>query len=125
MSQSWPVQPLGEAVASMESRRYAGSASRAGLLMICSKRGALWSYYSPKDVTIVSDEAKTTYQWGARIGKHNFCGRCGCTTYTESPDWSTGEPDYDNPKLSINARLLDDFDLDKVPVEHIDGRNLW
>ena len=92
---------------------------------ICSKRGALWSYYSPKDVTIVSEEAKTTYQWGARIGKHNFCGRCGCTTYTESPDWSTGEPDYDNPKLSINARLLDDFDLDKVPVEHIDGRNLW
>lgn len=39
--------------------------------------------------------------------------------------WSTGEPDFDNPKISINSRLFDDFDLDKVEVVVIDGKNLW
>ncbi len=92
---------------------------------ICSKRGGLWAYYSPGDVTILSDSGRATYRWGSKIGKHNFCQVCGCTTYCESPDFSTGEPDYDNPKLSINARLFDDFDLDSVPVKVIDGKNLW
>ena len=45
--------------------------------------------------------------------------------FWESPDWSTGKPDFDNPKIAINARLLDDFDLDAVPVTVIDGKNLW
>jgi hypothetical protein len=44
---------------------------------------------------------------------------------SESPDWSTGKPDFDNPKVGVNSRLFDDFDLDAVPVTIIDGRNLW
>jgi hypothetical protein len=91
----------------------------------CSKRGALWAYYQPADVTIGKDEARALYQWGSKTVKHNFCAVCGCTTYTETPDWSTGKPDFDNPKISINARLFDDFDLDKVEVVVIDGKNLW
>ena len=43
----------------------------------------------------------------------------------KSPDWSTGKPDFDNPKVGVNARLLDDFDLDAVTVTVIDGKNLW
>ncbi len=39
--------------------------------------------------------------------------------------WSTGKPDFDNPKVGVNARLFDDFDLDAVPVTVIDGKNLW
>ena len=91
----------------------------------CSKRGALWAYYSPADVEIVKDEAKTAYQWRSKTVKHNFCAVCGCTTYTETPDFSTGEPNFDNPKLSINSRLLDDFDLEAVEHVVIDGKNLW
>ncbi|RTM13950.1 MAG: GFA family protein, partial [Bradyrhizobiaceae bacterium] len=30
-----------------------------------------------------------------------------------------------NPKVAVNARLFDDFDLDSVPVNLIDGKNLW
>jgi len=41
------------------------------------------------------------------------------------PDWSTGKPDFDNPKIGVNSRLFDDFDLDAVPVTIIDGKNLW
>lgn len=62
---------------------------------------------------------------GSKTIQHHFCTTCGCGTYTETPDWSTGEPDFDNPKISINARLFDDFDLDAVPVTMIDGCNLW
>lgn len=92
---------------------------------ICSKRGALWAYYSPHDVEIIRDEARGVYEWGSKTVKHGFCSVCGCTTYTATPDWSTGKPDFDNPKLSINSRLFDDFDLDKVEVVVIDGKNLW
>jgi hypothetical protein len=92
---------------------------------ICSKRGALWAYYSPADVSITRDEARAVYQWGSKTVKHGFCSVCGCTTYTETPDWSTGKPDFDNPKLSINSRLFDDFDLDTVEVVVIDGKKLW
>ena len=42
-----------------------------------------------------------------------------------SPDWSSGKPDFDNPKVGVNSRLFDDFDLDAVPVTVIDGKNLW
>jgi hypothetical protein len=28
-------------------------------------------------------------------------------------------------EIAINARLLGDFDLDVVPVEVLDGKNLW
>ena len=40
-------------------------------------------------------------------------------------DWSTGKPDFDKPKVGVNSRLFDDFDLDAVPVTVIDGRNMW
>ena len=36
-----------------------------------------------------------------------------------------GKPDFDNPRVGVNARLMDDFDLDAVPVTVIDGKNLW
>ncbi len=49
--------------------------------------------------------------------------RCG--TYSEAPDWSTGKPDFDNPKVGVNARLLNDFDLDATEVTVIGGKNLW
>ena len=92
---------------------------------LCAKRGALWAYYTPADVKILTDTAHATYQWGSKTVKHNFCAVCGCTTYTETPDFSTGEPNFDNPKISINSRLFDDFDLASVEHVLIDGKNLW
>jgi hypothetical protein len=93
---------------------------------ICSKRGALWSYHKPAQFRLMTPrENLTTYRWQSRMVAHHFCGTCGCTTFTESPDWSSGEPDFDNPKVAVNARALDDFDLAAVPVTVIDGKNLW
>jgi len=93
---------------------------------LCSKRGALWAYYTPAQFRLTSaPENVATYLWGSRTVKHHFCANCGCGTYSESPDWSTGKPDFDSPKVGVNARLFDDFDLDAVPVTVIDGKNLW
>jgi hypothetical protein len=92
----------------------------------CSKRGSLWAYYTPSQFTLTTSEANlSTYRWGSKTVKHHFCAVCGCGTFTETPDWSTGKPDFDNPKISVNARLFDDFDLDAVEVVVIDGKNLW
>ena len=93
----------------------------------CSKRGALWAYYSPGQFKLAAprEEELATYHWNSRTIKAHFCDVCGCVTFGVSPDWSTGAPDFDNPKIGVNARLFDDFDLDAVPVEVIDGKNLW
>lgn len=92
----------------------------------CSKSGGLWAYYRPDQFTLTTPrEAVATYRWQTKLVAHNFCPTCGCSTFGESPDFSTGEPDFDNPKIGVNARLFDDFDLGAVPVTVIDGRNLW
>jgi hypothetical protein len=93
---------------------------------LCSKRGALWAYYKPAQFRLTSSpEDVATYQWGSRTVKHHFRASCGCGTYSKSPDWSTRKPDFDNPKVAVNARLFYDFNLDAVPGTTIDGRNLW
>jgi hypothetical protein len=92
----------------------------------CSKRGALWAYYKPTEVRITSEFAEGIYRWdGGSIGFH-FCLHCGCSTYFESPGWTEeGEHDTDDPRVAINARLIDDFDPDNTPVDVVDGRNFW
>ncbi|MBW8880194.1 MAG: GFA family protein, partial [Asticcacaulis sp.] len=42
-----------------------------------------------------------------------------------SPSWVDFKPDFDNMRVALNARLFDDFDVEALPVEVIDGRNLW
>jgi hypothetical protein len=92
----------------------------------CSKRGSLWAYYMPSQFKLTSPRANVSfYQWGSRTERHGFCATCGCGTFTETQDWSTGEADFDNPRISVNTRLLDDFDPDKIGVVVIDGKNLW
>jgi hypothetical protein len=92
----------------------------------CSKRGALWAYYRPEQFKLTTARDRVaTYQWRSYTVEHHHCAICGCGTYTESPEWVDNKPDPEKKKIAINARLLDDFDLDAVPVEVLDGKNLW
>jgi len=92
----------------------------------CSKRGGLWAYYTPAQFKLktVRDRV-STYQWGSYLGAHHHCAICGCGPYSEFPDFSSGAPDIEHPKISVNVRLFDDFDYEALPVEHIDGKNGW
>lgn len=89
----------------------------------CSKRGALWAYYTPAQFKLTTARDRvSTYQWGTYTVQHHHCGVCGCGTYSESPDWSTGKPDFSNPRIGVNARLFDDFALEAVPVQMMNGK---
>jgi hypothetical protein len=92
----------------------------------CSKRGMLWAYYTPEQFRILTPSGKvSTYLWRSKTVKHHFCPVCGCGTYSQSPSWVEGKPDFSKMRVAVNARLFDDFDLEAQPVQVIDGRNLW
>ena len=92
----------------------------------CSKRGPLWAYYTPAQFRLLTPNGKVaTYLWRSKTVKHHFCPVCGCGTYSQSPSWVEGKPDFSKMRVAVNARLFDDFDLEAQPVQVIDGRNLW
>lgn len=89
----------------------------------CSKRGALHAYYRPAQFRLITARDRvSTYQWNTYVCDHHHCAICGCATYSESPSFATGKPDFSDPRISVNARLFEDFDLDAVPVIHLNGR---
>jgi hypothetical protein len=95
---------------------------------ICHKRGQLHAYYPATQFKLTTARDRvSTYQFGDYVGEHHHCAVCGCGTYSEFPDFSTGQPDYANPRVSVNARLFDVevFDLASVPVKRVNGRADW
>ena len=53
------------------------------------------------------------------------CVTCGCGVFAESDAWTTETGEARPARITLNARLFDDFDLEAVPVRHVDGRNDW
>jgi len=92
----------------------------------CAKRGTLHAYYPAAAFKLVTARDRvSTYQWRSFTVRHHHCAICGCGTFSELPDRSSGQPDFTNARVSVNARLFDDFDVAAIPVKTIDGRNLW
>ncbi|HEV7277435.1 MAG TPA: GFA family protein [Devosiaceae bacterium] len=93
----------------------------------CTKSGGLWAYYEVDAPRILSDTHGAVYSPTSPLHAHHFCARCGCTTYGTSPDYSLDDVEVpEKMKLAVNVRLLDDYELYRaLPVEEIDGRNLW
>ena len=93
---------------------------------ICSKRGGLAAYYRPEAVELsLTPASLADYQWGDRMMTFHHCATCGCGVFSDSPAWTTDEGEDRPARITLNARLFDDFDLDAVPVRHVDGRNGW
>jgi hypothetical protein len=88
----------------------------------CSKRGVLWAYYKPEQLDIRSRREEATY---GDYNKHHHCQTCGCGTYSETFDWDVETRQAKGKKIGVNARLFEDFDLDSLPVEKLDGRHQW
>ena len=92
----------------------------------CSKVGALWAYYPPEQFRLLTPpNVRALYKWGGKIIDHYFCATCGVSTYGLSPEWVDMKPDPVKKKVGVNARLFDEFDLTGVPIQTIDGKNLW
>ncbi|WDR05064.1 GFA family protein [Devosia rhodophyticola] len=96
----------------------------------CSKSGALWAYYRPDEVRIITADNDKIYA-PRGMNLHHFCANCGTNTYGDTPDWSETDIGNDTPsvptarKIGLNVKLFDDFDLTGLPIVEIDGRNLW
>ena len=92
----------------------------------CSKRGPVWAYYAPDDFTLTAGRGRIgTYQWKSFAVEHHHCPVCGCGTWSDSPEFVDGRPHPERRRVGVNARLFDDFDLEGVPVQVMDGKNLW
>ena len=93
----------------------------------CAKRGARWAYYTPAQFRLTTPSADlATYRWNSQTVAHNFCARCGCGTFTDSPAFQPdGSWDGTTHRIGVNARLFDDYDAATAPVQAIDGKNLW
>lgn len=93
----------------------------------CSKRGALHAYYEPEQFHLTSDRAcDVVYRWQKKLVAHHFCSVCGCSTFSDSPAFEPdGGWDQTTRRISVNARLFDNFDAALAPVVVVDGKNLW
>lgn len=86
---------------------------------ICSRYQALWGYYSPEQVRVVTGiRGESAYCWGDRELEFVRCGDCGCVTHYRTVP---GQPD---PRIAVNFRLVQDAALEGIPLRHFDGRNL-
>ena len=91
----------------------------------CAKRGGLWAYYRPEQFKLISAQNEVAYSRHPEIHTHFHCATCGCSTHSDTPVWENFEMVPGRRQVPVNARLLEDFDLDAVPVAVIDGKNLW
>lgn len=92
----------------------------------CTKRGVLWGYYQPDEVVIEIDGEGRDYA-PSGMNHHYFCGRCGCSTWSMTPDWNNMDETGENPaqRIAVNLWLIDDADIRSLPVELLDGLNQW
>jgi len=79
---------------------------------LCRRYGALWAYYSPKEVEVSGQT--DIYMWGRRNIEFHRCKQCGCLTH-----WSPADKSYD--RMAINARLAAPQIVAAARTRHFDG----
>ncbi|HUF43017.1 MAG TPA: GFA family protein [Verrucomicrobiae bacterium] len=67
---------------------------------------------------LTADADIGTYTFNKHVVKHRFCRTCGIHPYGEGSD------PQGNRMAAINIRCLEGIDLEKIPVQHFDGRSL-
>ena len=86
---------------------------------ICQRKGALmWFIPRTSLKLLTAEEDQATYLFNKHVIKHRFCAKCGIHTYGEGVD------PKGNAMAAVNARVLEDIELDAYPVQHYDGRKL-
>ncbi len=82
----------------------------------CSKRGALWGYFSPADVQVSGETIPYTHPERERPSSEvHFCGTCGCTTH-----WSP-TVNISQDMMGANMRLFSSEELVGTPLHFPDG----
>ena len=84
---------------------------------MCRRYGALWAYYSPKDVTVPSG-LTDTFARGQKLSHFHRCKICGCVTH-----WAALDKTYD--RMGVNARLMEPEVLARARILRFDGLDTW
>jgi hypothetical protein len=86
---------------------------------ICSKKGSLMAFFPRSAFTLRSgDDVLTDYLFNRHVVHHQFCSRCGIESF------ASGNGPDGAEMVMINARCLDGFEFDGIPVDRFDGRSL-
>ncbi|HEY7163545.1 MAG TPA: GFA family protein [Candidatus Binatia bacterium] len=86
---------------------------------MCSRTGALLWFVPLSQFRLLAGEKDMgTYTFNKRVIQHRFCRTCGIHPFSE------GEDPRGNQIAAVNIRCLDGVDLEKIPMQHFDGRSL-
>lgn len=85
----------------------------------CSKKGYLLWFVPRAQLRLSTPESDmATYTFNKHVIRHHFCKTCGILPF------ALGTDPKGNEMAAINLRCIEGLDLDKVPVQHFDGRSL-
>ena len=85
---------------------------------LCRRLGVLWAYYRPAQVRIAQGAGTTVpYVQGDRTLAMHHCPTCGCVTHWESLTCAD--------RRAVNARLMQERDIEGVRVRGFDGAATW
>jgi hypothetical protein len=85
---------------------------------MCQRKGSLlWFVPTAQFHLTTPEENASTYLFNKHVIKHRFCPKCGIHAYAEGVDQKG------NKMAAVNVRCLEDIDLEKVPVQHYDGKH--
>ena len=83
---------------------------------ICTKKGYLhWIVAREAFRLLTPQDDLATYTFNTGLAKHHFCPRCGVASFYI--------PRSDPDKIDVNVRCLEGVDLERLKIEHFDGRN--
>lgn len=83
----------------------------------CSMKGFLLTFVPADSFTLQSGEdSLTEYRFNKQHIAHRFCANCGVQSFAEAPG-----PDG-TPMVAINARCLDNVDIESLAVVPFDGK---
>jgi hypothetical protein len=86
---------------------------------ICQRRGSILWFVPRAAMTLLTPpENAQVYEFNKHVIRHHFCKTCGILPF------ALGTDPKGNEMAAINLRCIEGLDLDKVPVQHFDGRSL-
>lgn len=86
---------------------------------ICQRKGALMWFVPRTSLKLLTPEKDmATYSFNKHVISHHFCPVCGIHPFGEGTVPGGGH------MAAINARCLDNVDIDSLPVSHFDGKSI-
>jgi hypothetical protein len=85
---------------------------------MCGRAGTLLTFVPTGSFRLRSGEAVLReYKFNHLVIQHLFCGNCGIKSFARGKGRDGSE------QIAINARCLDDVDLETLNVQKFDGKN--